>query len=390
MREKLTSLLFFLLLSPGILSQVNPKKLEFRGYISHMPSVMFQDIQEEWISDNLIHNRLNLFLYPSPSLSMSIQMRNRFFYGQSLTVFPGYAERFSSRNNWMDLSWNILEEKSFLFNLMLDRAWVRYNKGDFTITTGRQRINWGQGYVWNPNDIFNVQNFFDFDYMEKPGSDAIRIQYYPNYTSTAEIAASLDHKGKVTTAGYYRFNKLGYDFQFLGGVFTESDFVAGLGWAGDIRGAGFRGEATWLWPIEEPDSGRIFHAMVSADYTFRNSLYLQFEGLYTYESVPSDAAGFFDYYLEALSIKRLSFSEWNFFAQLSYPVTPIFNLSLSGMYFPEISGFYTGPDLKYSLKDNADLNLILQIFSGNFPDPATGATSKSDLFLGFIRYRINF
>ncbi len=61
-----------------------------------------------------------------------------------------------------------------------------------------------QTLVWNPNDVFNVQNYFDFDSPEKPGSDAIRMQYYPSFTSTAEIAPGLEYNNALTLAGYYR------------------------------------------------------------------------------------------------------------------------------------------------------------------------------------------
>ena len=35
--------------------------------------------------------------------------------------------------------------------------------------------------VWNPNDLFNAFSFVDFDYEERPGSDALRIQKYTGY-----------------------------------------------------------------------------------------------------------------------------------------------------------------------------------------------------------------
>lgn len=32
--------------------------------------------------------------------------------------------------------------------------------------------------AWNPNDWFNTYNYFDFDYEERPGTDAIRVRVY--------------------------------------------------------------------------------------------------------------------------------------------------------------------------------------------------------------------
>ena len=48
---------------------------------------------------------------------------------------------------------------------------------------------------------------------------------------------------------YYRFNKWGYDIQFLAGYSNSSDIVAGAGWSGSIGSVSFRGEASWFQPV---------------------------------------------------------------------------------------------------------------------------------------------
>ncbi len=93
---------------------------------------------------------------------------------------------------WIDMSWNIVDENSFFLNTTIDRLWLDLNFNKFQARIGRQRINWGQTFVWNPNDIFNAYSFFDFDYTERPGSDAIRLQYYPSFSSAIELAAKID------------------------------------------------------------------------------------------------------------------------------------------------------------------------------------------------------
>ncbi|MGC9343084.1 MAG: hypothetical protein ACP5E3_10310 [Bacteroidales bacterium] len=366
--------------------------LELRGYLSNMQSVMFTDVKKSWINDNLFHNRLNFYWYYGNNLTASIQFRNRFMYGQTITVNPGYAESIDNEENFLDLSMNIFNERSFFLNTAIDRLFLQYTAGKFVFTAGRQRINWGQTMVWNPNDVFNVQNFFDFDYPEKPGSDAIRLQYYPNYTSSLELAAKLDKNDKVTAAVYYRFNKVGYDWQIISGVLAEDDIFAGIGWAGDIEGAGFRGETSYFHPLENSaDMSGLFIASLSLDYTFSNSFYLLFETLYNMKAEGSENTGFFEFYQGTLDVKKLSFSEWNFFLQASYPFTPLLNASLSGIYFPEVKGFYAGPSIDYSLKDNAELSFISQIFDGEFPDPLTGnSTGRTTLFAGFLRYKFSF
>ncbi|MCG8318265.1 MAG: hypothetical protein MI921_02070 [Cytophagales bacterium] len=51
-----------------------------------------------------------------------------------------------------------------------------WRKGCYQVI-GKHRINWGKSYVWNPNDVFNAYSFFDFDYEERRGTDALLIKY---------------------------------------------------------------------------------------------------------------------------------------------------------------------------------------------------------------------
>ena len=68
-------------------------------------------------------------------------------------------------------------------NLCSDEKWE--------LTLGRQRINWGVNLAFNPNDLFNAYSLIDFDYQERPGSDAIRFQYFTNELSSFETAVQF-------------------------------------------------------------------------------------------------------------------------------------------------------------------------------------------------------
>jgi hypothetical protein len=122
------SLIYFIFLfifPEALLAQVaqeKPKKIELNGYVSNMQSVSLEDLQGTWISDNLFHNRLNLFWYPNSNLSGSLQLRNRFMYGQSLQLNPEYASSVDEDNGLIDLSMNIFNEQSFFFNTAIDQS----------------------------------------------------------------------------------------------------------------------------------------------------------------------------------------------------------------------------------------------------------------------------
>ncbi|MDP4185366.1 MAG: hypothetical protein Q8862_09420, partial [Bacteroidota bacterium] len=83
--------------------------------------------------------------------------------------------------------------------------------------------------------------------------------------------------------------------------------------------------------------------------------------------------------------KTLSFTPFSMMLQCSYPVTSLFNVSLSGMYFPKIHGFFIGPTLSYSISNNIDISLITQSFGGQL------IKGNTEYFhLAFMRLKWNF
>ncbi len=172
---------------------VFPDNGHSNGYITICNPLCLKKSEAEWTSDNLIHNRLNFkWSHRSNSLNVVVEVRNRIISGESVKIIPGYADMIEADNEFINLSSNLSTGNSYIFNSKVDRAYLDFTKEKFQLRVGRQRINWGQCFTWNPNDLFNAYSFLDFDYAEKPGSDAIRLQYYGNNTSTADFAIKLD------------------------------------------------------------------------------------------------------------------------------------------------------------------------------------------------------
>ena len=363
-----------------------PKRLSLSGYVTNMQSFMFQHLNDNWTIDNLIHNRLNFkWNNKTENIKAVLELRSRLIIGESVSTIPAYSKMIDTDYGFVNLSDNLMKGSSYVLNSKIDRAYIDYTKDKFQLTIGRQRINWGQCFTWNPNDLFNAYSFFDFDYVEKPGSDAIRLQYYTSNTSTFEFAVKADNNHKVTSAILYRFNKWNYDIQFLGGTLNEQDYVIGTGWSGNIKGASFRGEVSYFQPKHNfSDTTSILVISLGTDYTFKNSLMLQFEALYN-QNRGSGVNNFVDFYNESLSAKNLSFSKVTFILQGSYPITPLFNASVSVMLFPKLNGVFLGPSFTWSLTNNVDFSLILQSFTGQL------VKGKSEYMnFGFMRLKWNF
>lgn len=386
--------IFFIIITIAAFTSVQAQEkesvfsnMQLNGYIKYMNTSMFSNVDSVWLVDNLVHNRLNFKWYMNDNLSLAIDMRNRFIYGDLVKFIPNYASTLEEDNGYLNfLTNNITDGSSYVLNTSFDRLYLEYNAENWVITLGRQRINWGQSFAWNPNDIFNSYSFFDFDYEERPGSDALRVQYYLNYTSVIEGAVKIDRNNNITAAGLYRFNKWSYDIQILGGIIDTTDYVIGAGWSGSIGDFGFNGEVSYFHPQENfKDSTGVTIVSAGLSYMFDNSLNLSFEGNYNGYFDKLNISSFSDLYFMPLSVKTTSYSEFSWFGQLSYPIHPLINGSLAIMYFPSLgNGYFLMPSLSYSVSDNSEFALYGQRFEGKFG----GQYDKMSMI--FLRFRFSF
>jgi len=363
--------------------QGKQKAITLNGYLTSMQSAMFDSLSGPFQYDNLLHNRLNFKGYINEHLTFIAEFRNRLFTGDMVRSSRAYSEMTGTDPGLLDLSWNVINKNSFFLNSKVDRLSFDLNYGKFQARIGRQRINWGQSLVWNPNDIFNAYSFFDFDYVERPGSDAVRLQFFTSFSSVAEIAVKADNEHNITAAGLYRFNKWGYDLQFLAGYVNSEDIVVGVGWSGALGGISFRGEGSWFQPVEEfPISSGNVLLTAGFDKIFKNSSMAQIQFMYC--NSPPGLNNFNSFYSGNLSSKDLAFSRFSAFGQFTLAATPLLNMGVSAMWFPDLKGYFAGPSVDYSLAENIDFSLIWQHFNSIM------SGTKTRINLAFLRFKYSF
>ncbi len=314
---------------------------------------------------NQIHNRMNFKWYASNKLTFALEARNRLFFGQMIREYPDYKNSVNTDDGYFNLGTVWASGDSWFIHSAIDRAYADYVVDKWQVTVGRQRVNWGVGLVWNPNDIFNTFSYFEFDYEERPGTDAVKIQYYTSVTSSAQLVYKIGRNADETAiAGMYRFLKGSTDYQVLGG-WAGLDYVLGGGWAGDIKGGGFRGELSWFTPRSKNNgSEEAFVGSVSGDYTRKNSLYLHGAVLFSSNGATGDAGGNRNLFDQNLSAKMLALGMVNLFGQVTYPFTPLFSGDISAMVNPLDGSSFIGPTLTYSLGNNLEIMLNGQLFFG--------------------------
>lgn len=361
--------------------------ISFRGYLKDLLSISEQQYglggsDQDWAAGNVLHMRQNLRWFPLESVTCGIEVKTRHFLGENIRSTVEYNEGLSSQATYFDWTWFLVEEDNSSLVTTVDRAWIESYLGPAQFTVGRQRIAWGTNLVWNPVDLFNPVSPFDFDSEERPGADAARVQYYTSPTSKLEFAVAPGRESwRSVVAGLYRINRWEYDFYLVGGWWRSSGVVGGA-WAGQVRGAGFRGE--WLyahpsggWQYTEPFT----LAAISGDYTFPNSLYLHGEALYNSEGTTGEAGRWRLW--EAIERGELSPGRVSLFDEVAYSFTPLVRGSLSGILNPFDHSWYLGPAVYWSLTDNLDLNLSALLFEG---EEGTEFGDMGEILFASIKY----
>lgn len=267
------------------------KRFAFSGYVKDLRSGFLFDGLENVQFENRIHNRLQLRYFATDRLTVGVDMRNQLIYGElvgnlnSLLGLTGasYSELLATDLGIVDLSHDFVINDRFFYLMQFDRAWVDYRFGKWQARLGRQRINWGQNFIWNPNDLFNAFNFLDFDYEERPGTDALQLQYFYNFSSRLEVVfAPQSNLKESRAAALWQFNRSGYDIQLIAGYYQHQGVLA-TGWAGSLFSViGFKGEVSYFTPGFDGSDQRPTGVVASLgfDYATAQSYIFQLELLY--------------------------------------------------------------------------------------------------------------
>jgi len=381
--------LLCMVLAPGVCAQVpgiEPERpYSFGGYVKALTQAGIPNNGgTTW--DHLTHLRLNFEYRWSEALSLNVGMRNRLLWGDNIDV-PGFGKLLSDDPGYVDLSSNWLENDHALGNTTFDRFHLNWQYSILEMRVGRQRINWGMATLWNPNDLFNVYSIFDFDYEERPGTDAILISHNPGYASRAEAVWEFgDDWDEVSLAGRYRFNLSGLDIQILSGK-KKTDLVVGAGFSGSLWGAGINGEVSHFDPYKHEWDG--IEQEPSTVSTLETDYHLSIRGnpawkisiLHT--SNPQDPDDILAYLNRPLTAKTISFSRWTGYGETSFDIKTLSRQTFGVAVYDDGSWYATATNI-YSLADDWQMMLVWQHYDG--PSGSFFGKDPSDILSGNLRW----
>lgn len=351
-------------------------EFDFQGYAKYMFSNSKYPFIEKRLTDNLLQLRLNSKTYFSNYSKLVVEGRFRFLNGESLSSIPNFSYALINKYNLFNLQTELLNKNNSWAHAEFDRAFFDFQKNKLQITLGRQRIAWGTSWVWNVTDLFNPLSVLDFDYEERPGQDAIRIQYFIDEISRVDFAVSPSMPGGISTvAVQYSFNKFNYDFNLLAAL-RGSKWIGGFSWAGDISGAGFMGEFTvtekpnitfvlpTIYRTRDDEFDKLqMSAVLSFDYTFTNSFYIHTEFLYNNLGRVRNSKLFL---YDAQQLNLLSPSRFSFYQEFAYNLTPLVRGSALAIYNPDDKSIALMPLITWSAVENLDISFIAQLFDGSY------------------------
>lgn len=175
-----------------------------------------------------------------------------------------------------------------------------------------------------------------------------------------------------------------YDLQFLAGRF-DSFYLVGAGWAGNLRQAGFKGEANLYrngQPAETADF--IFLASITADYTFGKGWYGMASYLYNSRG-SNNLSGLGMITYQKLSPMNLMPLKQQCAFQAAKQFSPVLQASVSVIYGLKDRLSIFVPSLQYWAAQNWECTLLGQNLFAR-----AGATYRSLGQNVFLRVRYSF
>ena len=296
--------------------------------------------------------------------------------------------------------------------MFLDNAFAKisYKKAD--ITVGKQQINMGAGYTWNPTDQFNVKNVLDPTY-EQTGHNAIRLEIALN--SKLSIDSYISPGDKIENSGAMlklKSNIGRFDVAILGSRnnWLRTDYtnpaaitnpnaafstyqrqMFGGDLVGELLGLGVWAEGGYTFVdlkqgMGLPDMDDFWELVVGIDYTFNSGLYMMGE-VYHNSLLPDKWQDYsLNNWMWYFSTETRAMSRDNFFGLVQYPLTDL--ISIGGMVIQSISdGSATiAPMLTWSMLEDVEFTTYLNLNTGK--DGQTYAANLGNG--GIVRIRVYF
>lgn len=259
----------------------------------------------------------------------------------------GFAGREIQRNApYGHLNYEIVHQNNFFYGQQFYRAYAELTPGPFTLTVGRQKIDWGAMHLFSPADLFSRVPIFDIEKDERVGATAANmnvpigssLRINPVYAFHPDFDRSRLGARVTKTLGHF-------DLSATGGRFLR-DAAAGLDFTGDLGKAGVRGEFIYDWAVIGANFAQF---AVGADYGFENTFYVALEYFYNGQG-------------RGVGANQIQTVHQNFIGlQMKYDLTPLWMAVMETIVDVNGGSFFLNPETKYSFFSWMDVSAGAQL-----------------------------
>lgn len=335
--------------------------VEISGYYKNLLAssrtlASYSPQQSYWVDLNRL--RLELKGDLGARTRFDVQYDNEVFFGSYVETSQFAAQKKLSTGNYFDLRQVYVDNNSVFARHGLYRAYVDTRLKQADLRIGRQRVAWGSGLFWSPVDIINPFDPTQIEREERPGVDAILIDWDYDQLSRISLAYAA-HASPVreTMAGRWRTNRAGFDLGLTAGQFRNEDMV-GFDFAGQWKSIGLRGEYT---QTSSPVDGSYQRAVLSADYTAPNTLSMFLELYYNGQGRTGPSSYQFSRLLNG-EIQNLARNYLG--TMVAYDFTPLVKWQNYYIRNLDDGSEFLYSRLVYSAKENIEWSAGAQLFNG--------------------------
>lgn len=238
---------------------------------------------------------------------------------------------------------------------LLRRAYVKFESPHGRWTFGKQLIDWGRMRFYAPLDLFNQPIPSDIEADERVGFDALNVEFSSENFSGLNILYGPGHNTDEDSYGLRLYKKIATYDTFLLAAKHEKEKVAGIGFDGYIKDAGFRGEFSYTRSQKEEYP----RFSLGADYSFATKTTLLFEYFYN-----GAAKGNIDDFSGSVieQRKRLSLEKHLLSSMLTREITPLLKFKALAIYDIAGKSAFVNPELRYNVKQDLDIAAGCRLF----------------------------
>jgi hypothetical protein len=268
---------------------------EWGGYVKSRGVVSWPDddslyslVGAETCYDGSAEGRLKGRLYLKPSIIVDSHYEIILSGGDTRTkqkelvkIFAGFIEdgyllrEVEDDCRLMDLTKVIADHDDYTLYHRLDRLSLTVQEKRLVFRLGRQAVTWGNGFLFNPMDLFNPFAPTDIEREYKVGDDMasaqfsfgesgdIQFLYVPRRDPSTGDVESARH----SLAGKIHFAKDTTEFDVMVAQHFEDD-VAGVGFSGYLGDTAWRLDAAWTFPDEKSDESDFLSLVANMDYSW--------------------------------------------------------------------------------------------------------------------------